>query len=92
MVGGSRHLSLVAGPLRLLDGDFPDRQFMMGIAEHHLGSGFRWPEIFDLNRGRITDPDLIDIGWTLMLPHDALSPPPSAALAAAPVLAQAAET
>jgi hypothetical protein len=30
------HLSLVAGPLRLLDGDFPDRQFMMGIAEHHL--------------------------------------------------------
>lgn len=30
------HLSLVAGPLRLLDGDFPDRDFMMGIAEHNL--------------------------------------------------------
>jgi tRNA A-37 threonylcarbamoyl transferase component Bud32 len=30
------HLSLVAGPLRLLDGHFPDREFMMGIAEHHL--------------------------------------------------------
>ncbi|MFD9575898.1 phosphotransferase family protein [Streptomyces sp. NPDC059982] len=29
-------LSLVAGPLRLLDGDFPDRDFMMGIAEHNL--------------------------------------------------------
>lgn len=29
-------LSLVAGPLRLLDGDFPDRHFMMGIAEHNL--------------------------------------------------------
>ncbi|MEV6013400.1 hypothetical protein AB0M29_42450 [Streptomyces sp. NPDC051976] len=27
---------LVAGPLRLLDGDFPDRDFMMGIAEHNL--------------------------------------------------------
>ncbi|MEU8461765.1 phosphotransferase [Streptomyces sp. NPDC029003] len=29
-------LSLVAGPLRLLDGDFPDRDLMMGIAEHNL--------------------------------------------------------
>ncbi|MCX5127621.1 phosphotransferase family protein [Streptomyces sp. NBC_00347] len=29
-------LSLVAGPLRLLDGDFPDREFMEGIAEHNL--------------------------------------------------------
>jgi Phosphotransferase enzyme family len=29
-------LSLVAGPLRLLDGDFPDREFMQGIAEHNL--------------------------------------------------------
>ncbi|MFI5761272.1 phosphotransferase family protein [Streptomyces sp. NPDC051563] len=29
-------LSLVAGPLRLLDGDFPDREFMAAIAEHNL--------------------------------------------------------
>lgn len=29
-------LSLVAGPLRLLDGDFPDRDFMRGFAEHNL--------------------------------------------------------
>ncbi|MDX6347070.1 MAG: hypothetical protein QOF84_1860 [Streptomyces sp.] len=29
-------LSLVAGPLRLLDGDFPDRDAMRGIAEHNL--------------------------------------------------------
>ncbi|MGW1094233.1 phosphotransferase family protein [Streptomyces sp. NPDC002455] len=28
-------LSLVAGPLRLLDGDFPDRKVMQGIAEHN---------------------------------------------------------
>lgn len=28
-----QHLSLVAGPLRLLDGDFPDRDFMLGIAD-----------------------------------------------------------
>lgn len=31
----AQHLSLVAGPLRLLDGDFPDREFMMGIARQH---------------------------------------------------------
>lgn len=30
------HLSLVAGPLRLLDGDFPDRALMLGIVEHNL--------------------------------------------------------
>jgi Phosphotransferase enzyme family len=29
-------LSLVAGPLRLLDGDFPHRAEMQGIAEHNL--------------------------------------------------------
>ena len=29
-------LSLVAGPLRLLDGDFPDRASMQEIAEHNL--------------------------------------------------------
>lgn len=29
------HLSLVAGPLRLLDGDFPDRAFMLEIAATH---------------------------------------------------------
>ncbi|HEX7995537.1 MAG TPA: aminoglycoside phosphotransferase family protein, partial [Streptosporangiaceae bacterium] len=29
-------LSLVAGPLRILDGDFPDRAEMRDIAEHNL--------------------------------------------------------
>jgi hypothetical protein len=32
----TQRLSLTAGPLRLLDGDFPDRAFMQGIAEYHL--------------------------------------------------------
>ncbi|WP_345635750.1 phosphotransferase family protein [Rugosimonospora acidiphila] len=32
----TQRLSLTAGPLRLLDGDFPDREFMAGIAEHNL--------------------------------------------------------
>ena len=29
------HLSLVAGPLRLLDGDYPDREPMLRIAEYN---------------------------------------------------------
>ncbi|MDR7274764.1 phosphotransferase family protein [Catenuloplanes atrovinosus] len=33
----AHELSLVAGPLRLLDGDFPDREFMLGIVRHHVG-------------------------------------------------------
>ncbi|WP_420705529.1 phosphotransferase family protein [Streptomyces sp. NRRL F-5126] len=32
----AQRLSLTAGPLRLLDGDFPDRDFMAGIAEYNL--------------------------------------------------------
>jgi len=45
------------------------------IARIHLGSGDRWREIFDLNRGRVQadgrslrNPDLILIGWVLELP------------------------
>jgi hypothetical protein len=30
------HLSLVAGPLRLLDGDYPEREEMLEIAESNL--------------------------------------------------------
>ncbi len=32
----AQRLSLVAGPLRLLEGDFPDRRVMMDIVEHNL--------------------------------------------------------
>lgn len=30
------HLGLVGGPLRIADGDFPNRNWMLGVAEHHL--------------------------------------------------------
>nr|MDQ2717881.1 aminoglycoside phosphotransferase family protein [Chloroflexota bacterium] len=30
------HLSLVTGPLHLLDGDFPEREAMMGIVESNI--------------------------------------------------------
>jgi hypothetical protein len=32
----AQRLSLTAGPLRLLDGDFPNRAFMAGVAEYNL--------------------------------------------------------
>ncbi|MET8974617.1 aminoglycoside phosphotransferase family protein [Streptomyces sp. NPDC004539] len=35
------HLSLVSGPLTLIQGDFPDRRFMREIAEHNLGEVLR---------------------------------------------------
>lgn len=44
------------------------------IAEDHLGSGFRWTEIRDLNRDLIADPDVICIGWELTLPSNGALP------------------
>ena len=48
---------------------------LWGLARTHLGSGFRWSEIFALNEevvqadGRaLTNPDLILIGWVLDIP------------------------
>jgi hypothetical protein len=38
----TQHLSLTAGPLRLLDGDFPDRAFMLDIAEWNLSQALRF--------------------------------------------------
>ncbi len=39
------------------------------IAKTQLGATGRWPEIWDLNKGRIADPNLIEIGWDLVLPQ-----------------------
>ncbi len=53
---------------------------LWAIAETHLGSGFRWTEIHDLNRDFIADPNLICTGWQLKLPADAnlpAAPPPA---------------
>ena len=47
------------------------------IAEEHLGEGSEYPEIFEENQGvvqqdgrRLTDPDLILVGWELSIPVD----------------------
>ncbi|MCK2238166.1 MULTISPECIES: BTAD domain-containing putative transcriptional regulator [unclassified Crossiella] len=51
------------------------------IAERTLGDGARWPEIFDLNKGKpqpnghtFTKPSLIFPGEELALPHDPSAP------------------
>lgn len=61
------------------------------IAEEHLRDGRRWVEIYRLNTdraqpdgSRLTDPDTIVEGWTLLLPPDAtgITPPPDPTAAA----------
>ena len=48
-----------------------------GIAERMLGDGFRWVEIWELNRGRametgrtFVDPNRLSPGWMLLLPAE----------------------
>lgn len=55
------------------------RDTLWGIAESHLHDPFRWPEIFEMNKGKVqqdgrmlTDPDLIQPGWKLDMPADAV--------------------
>lgn len=62
------------------------------LALHHLGDGNRWPEIFQLNRDRIVDPDLIDIGWVLSVPMQIAAASPAESTPAAPGSASAGAT
>jgi hypothetical protein len=54
------------------------------IADRHLGDGRRWTEIYQLNTGRtqpgggrLSDPDHLEEGWTLLLPADARGTSPA---------------
>jgi ABC-type amino acid transport substrate-binding protein len=42
---------------------------LSGIAKRKLGAMLRWPEIWELNRNRIANPNLIEVGWELVLPE-----------------------
>ena len=44
---------------------------LSGLARRHLGDAARWPRIYHANSDRITDPDLIDVGWKLVIPFRA---------------------
>ncbi|ABL79305.1 LysM peptidoglycan-binding domain-containing protein [Nocardioides sp. XL1] len=55
---------------------------LWGLAEKHLGDGFRWQEIADLNHGRVmvdgrtfNNPRSIEPGWELLLPAGATGLP-----------------
>lgn len=41
---------------------------LSGIAKSRYGSYQRWTEIWEMNRNRIADPNLILIGWELVVP------------------------
>ena len=70
------------------------RDSLWRLAERHLGSGYRWREIFGLNEGvrqadgrSLRDPDVVRPGWVLTLPPDAVGvsrPVPEAASAPTP--------
>lgn len=38
------------------------------LAQEHLGDVDAWPQIWQLNRDLVTDPDVIDVGWQLTVP------------------------
>jgi nucleoid-associated protein YgaU len=39
------------------------------IAKQFYGKGSAWPRIHEANKDRITNPDLIQPGWTLRIPE-----------------------
>jgi Ca2+-binding RTX toxin-like protein len=49
---------------------------LWGLAERHLGDPYRWPEIYALNRTRISDPNRLDVGQEIELPREAIGAQP----------------
>ena len=57
----------------IVDGDT-----LTDLAEMYLGSGRRYPEIFEANRDVLQHPDLLPIGARLRIPSDGRVSPPTA--------------
>jgi hypothetical protein len=67
------------------------RDSLWRLAERHLGTGVRWRELWELNRDRdfpdgrdFHNPNLIQPGWTLICPPDAVHIDPPAATPPSP--------
>lgn len=80
-LGGSagQEAEEVEAPQELPVYEVKPRDTLWGISENHLQDPFRWPEIFELNKGQaqpdgrvLSDPDMIHPGWRLKLPADAV--------------------
>lgn len=70
---------VISDPVRLVTVQRGDTLSALALA--HLGDAHRWPEIHALNKGRVPDPDMIDVGWVLRVPW---LNPAGAAIPAAP--------
>lgn len=64
---------------------------LSAIARDHLGDAQAYPQIFEASRHitqpnghQLTDPDVIDIGWTLTIPHTTPAADPGPTVTAAP--------
>lgn len=67
------------------------RDSLWRLAERHLGTGVRWRDLWELNRDRafpdgrrFHNPNLIQPGWSLICPPDAIEVDPPAAAPSAP--------
>lgn len=70
---------LIRDPVKLITVRRGDT--LSALALTHMGDAHRWPEIHALNKGRVLDPDEIDVGWVLRVPWLNAMPPAASSVA-----------
>jgi nucleoid-associated protein YgaU len=70
-------VSSESGPATIMvaDGDT-----LWSLADRYLGDGAAWPTLFDANRDVISDPGIIEPGWSLRLPGGSVGDAPNASV------------
>ena len=70
MVGQKLTLPAIGGGSETASGEYVVKKgdSLWSISVANLGDGFRWTEIWNLNREVIKSPGVLDIGWKLKLP------------------------